>query len=231
MAQVDFLSDLPFEVCLFTHESPLNRAQIGQHILNYVDGQTLLLAGCVSRRWRTVGNDERVWRALLLRTQLHTIGLVLVFNPSRTHVDLPNTPAWLTAVRPSKAVYMRHHRTAVNWRSRALRQEHMVIGDKDRDRHGMAALIVNDEHLAYFEHFRSVFHVYTAATMQCIYTHTRDVNTNLRCIVFCPDANAVVTGHIDGIMRVHTLPSPASQQHHIRVRLVCVPSIHYSHLH
>jgi hypothetical protein len=88
MTQVDLLSDLPLEVYVCPRESPLNRAQIGQHILNYVDGQTLLVAGCVSWRWRTVAGDDRVWRALLLRTRLYTIGLVLVFNPSRTRADL-----------------------------------------------------------------------------------------------------------------------------------------------
>jgi hypothetical protein len=128
MAQVDFMTDLSLEVCLHaycTHES--HRAQIGQLILNYVDGLTLLQTGLVSRRWRTVGDDERVWRALLLRTQLsHTIGLVLVFNSSVTRADQPSTPAWLTFVRPlSKAVYMRHRRLAVKWRSRSLHQRHM----------------------------------------------------------------------------------------------------------
>jgi hypothetical protein len=168
MTRVDFLSDLPLEVC--THESTFSRAQIGQYILNYIDGQTLLQVGCVSRRWRTVSNDERVWRALLLRFQLHTLGLVPVFNPSRIRADLPSTPAWLTTVRPSKAVYLRHRRTAVNWRSRPSRQKHMLIGDENHSRHGMLALTMNDEHLAYLEEGRSVLHVYTAATMQLIYT-------------------------------------------------------------
>jgi hypothetical protein len=101
----------------------------------------------------------------------------------------------------------------------------MVVGDKKRSRHGMARLIMNDEHLAYCEDGKSVLHVYTAATMQCIYTHTRDVNTNLRCVVFCPDANAVITGHYDGLVHVHTLPHPASLQRRISVQLVGVPSM------
>jgi hypothetical protein len=203
----------------------LNRDQIGQQILKYVDGQTLYQAGGVSRRWRIVAGDERVWRVLLLRTQLNTIGLVFVFNPSLTRADLSSTPAWLITVRPSKAVYMRHRRTAVNWEWRPLRQEHKVIGDKNRRRYGLARLIMNDEHLAYLENRRSVFHVYTAATMQCIYTHTRDVAASIRCIVFCPDANAVITCHCDGIVHVHTLPQSASQQSSISVQLVGVPSI------
>jgi hypothetical protein len=93
----------------------------------------------------------------------------------------------------------------------------------------MAALIMNDEHLAYFEQFRSVVHVYTAATMQCIYTHTRDVDVNLRCMVFCPDANAVITGHYDGLVHVHALPQSASQQRSIGVQLVGVPSTLFCH--
>jgi len=102
----------------------------------------------------------------------------------------------------------------------------MVIGDENRGRHGMAELIMNDEHLAYFEDFRSVFHVYAAAAMECIYTHTRNVNANLRCIVFCPDANAVITGHRDGIVHVHTLSQLTSHQHSIGVQLVGVPFVH-----
>jgi hypothetical protein len=227
MTQVDFLSHLPLEVCVRAHESPLSRAQIAHHILRYVDGQTLIQAGRVSRRWRTVGNDERVWCALLLRFQLNTIGLVLVFNPSRIRTDLLSTPAWLTTVRPSKAVFMRHRRAAVNWRSRLLRQNHRVIGDENLDRDGMAAIIMNDEHLAYLEEGRSVLHVYTVATMQLIYTHTRNVNANIRCIVFCPDADAVITGHYDGVVHVHTLPQSTSQHRSIGVQLVGVPSMQF----
>jgi hypothetical protein len=223
MTQVDFLLDLPLEVCCSYRNHLRIWTQIGQHILNYVDGPTLLLAGCVSRRWGAVAGEERVWRVVLLRNQLQTIGLVFVFSSNRIRADLPSTPAWLTTVRPSKAVYMRHCRTAVNWRSRALCQQQIVLGDKNSGRHGMAALTMNDEHLAYFEDARSTFHVYTAATMQCIYTHTRDLNINLRFIVFCPDANAVITGHHDGLVHVHTLPQSTSQQPSISVQIVGVP--------
>jgi hypothetical protein len=107
----------------------------------------------------------------------------------------------------------------------------MVIGDKNRGRYGMAGLIMNDKHMAYFEEGRSVLHVYTAATMQCIYTHTRNVNANIsiRCIVFCPDANAVIAGHRDGSVHVHTLPQSTSQQHSISAQLIGVPSMQVLH--
>jgi hypothetical protein len=172
-----------------------------------------------------------MWRALLMRFQLHAIGVVFVFTPSRILTDLLKTPAWLTTVRPSKAVFMQHRRTAVNWRSRPLRQEHKLIGDENLGRHGMAIIIMNDEHLAYLEEGRSLLHVYTAATMQLIYTPTRNVNVNLTlCIVFCPDAHAVITGHYDGVVHVHTLPQSTSQHGSIGVQLVGVPSMQFSHL-
>jgi hypothetical protein len=59
----------------------------------------------------------------------------------------------------------------------------MLIGDVNREQvasshwghlftavhHGMKGVILNDEHLIYFEEFRSVFYVLTVATMQCVY--------------------------------------------------------------
>ena len=108
-----------------------------------------------------------------------------------------------------------------------MRQEHRIIGDENLDHHGMIALAMNDEHFAYVEEDRSVLHVYTAATMQLIYTHTRNINTNIRCIVFCPDADAVITGHYDGIVHVHTLPQSTSQQPGIGVQLIGVPSMRF----
>jgi hypothetical protein len=66
-------------------------------------------------------------------------------------------------------------------------------------------LIMNDEHFAYFEEVGSVFYVFTVATMQCVYTHDfGNRNVSIGCIVFCPNANAVVAGHSDGSVRVHT---------------------------
>jgi hypothetical protein len=45
--------------------------------------------------------------------------------------------------------------------------------------------------------------------------------------VFCQDANAVITGHHDGTVNVHTLPQSASQQRSIGVQLVGVPSMQF----
>ena len=96
-------------------------------------------------------------------------------------------------------------------------------------RHGIAALIMNDEHVAYYEESGYVLCVYATATMQCIYTHTfvADMANITRCIVFCAHAQAVITGHRDGCVRVHILPrsSTASSQDSIRVQLMCATQL------
>jgi hypothetical protein len=45
--------------------------KIAQHIIDHVDGQTVLHAvSVVSRRWRAISEDERVWRALCARANI-----------------------------------------------------------------------------------------------------------------------------------------------------------------
>jgi hypothetical protein len=84
---------------------------------------------------------------------------------------------------------------------------------------------MNDEHLAYYEESGYVLQVYATASMQCIYTHAfvAEVTNGVWTIAFCAHAQAVITGHQDGCVRVHTLPQPstASLQDNIRVQLMC----------
>ena len=53
--------------------------QIAQHMLAYLDGQSLLRIAGVSRWWRDVSEDEHVWHALCVRLNINAgkqIGLI-----------------------------------------------------------------------------------------------------------------------------------------------------------
>ena len=99
--------------------------QIAQHMLANLDGQSLLRIAGVSRWWRDVSEDEHVWHALCVRLNIdrsRQIGLMRhTFAVALHPVDSSDTRfARVHAACPSKAVYMRHQFTAVNWCSREV---------------------------------------------------------------------------------------------------------------
>ena len=101
--------------------------QIARHILAQLDGQSLLRIAGVSRWWRVVSEDEHLWHALCTRLN---IGRQIGFECG-THLQSPLGPvdssassdarfARVHAVCPSKAAYMRHQCTTIDWRSRQV---------------------------------------------------------------------------------------------------------------
>ena len=102
--------------------------QIAQHILAHLDGRSLLRVAGVSRWWRDVSEDERVWHALCARLNIdtsmqidrmrHTFAVALRSVDSSASLDARF--ARVHAVCPSKAVYMRHQYTEMDWRRRQV---------------------------------------------------------------------------------------------------------------
>ncbi len=94
-------------------------------MLAHLDGQSLLRVAGVSRWWRDVSEDEHVWHALCVRLNIGTgrqIGrmrhtFAVAFGPVDSLASSDVRYARVHAVCPSKAVYMRHQCTAINWRS------------------------------------------------------------------------------------------------------------------
>src|ERR1700722_1623037 len=102
--------------------------QIAQHILSHLDGKSLLRVAGVSRWWRDVSEDERVWHALCVRLNIDTsrqIGLMrhrfaVALRPVNSSASPDTRFARVHTACPSKAVYMRHQFTAMKWRSRQI---------------------------------------------------------------------------------------------------------------
>ncbi len=102
---------------------PFSTMQIAWHMLAYLDGQSLLRIAALSRWWRDVSEDERVWHALCVQLNIsmktgkvqHTFAVVL------HSVDSADTRfVRVHAACPSKAVYMSYQCRAMNWRRRQV---------------------------------------------------------------------------------------------------------------
>ena len=92
--------------------------QVAHDMLAHLDGQSLLRIAGVSRWWRDVSEDERVWHALCARLNIsRQIGQMWhTFAAALRPVDSSDARfARVHAACPSKAVYMRHRSC---WRSR-----------------------------------------------------------------------------------------------------------------
>ncbi len=125
----DWLSQLPVEVSVVSTNE--NLCQIAEHILYYVDGRGLLAIACVSRWWRALVADERMWLALCRRMHIDD-------DNASAFTQLPTIASLPAGVCPSKAVYMRHRRVVLNWRTMPVTMDtlpHTPIGVQSMDIH------------------------------------------------------------------------------------------------
>jgi hypothetical protein len=171
--------------------------QIGVHILDFVDGDTLLAATAVSRRWRVIADTERVWKALC--TRYGTVARQCRPDKSQVYAAVPVHRRSSTQPddRESKVVYWRHRRIVDNWLRKPLQCSHVRTGEPYARivRTTLAAdvsmrrlVMNNDGNLAYPSETSNEVRVFDSAhtTMQRTLTLSDDTTDNLIwCLVYC----------------------------------------------
>lgn len=190
LIRIDFIATLPVEIAL--------------KILCYLDCRSLCNAAQVSRRWKELADDDRVWHHMCEQHIDRKCpncgwGLPLMhMKRAREGIDdnsqkRQRTEGGELRKRPWKSVYSERYQLEKNWRNGVYRSK-VFTGHTDT----VTCLQFNRKHLILGLYDQSV-KIWNIETGECIRTLTGHVK-GVRSLAF--DAQKLITGGLDSTVKV-----------------------------